>query len=97
MKNDDFIKMDIDELKQKESDIANFLKYSNEHLRSLFEDQLKLAQELTNEKKVNDDLKDQLMSIQIAIEVKEQFKATSKKKKAWQRLFLFAKYTTAIM
>ena len=77
----DYIKMNIEELKQKELDITNFLKYSNEHLRSLFEDQLKLAQDLTSEKKVNDDLKDQLMSIRVAIKVKEQFKSTSKRKK----------------
>ena len=70
MKNDDYIKMDIDELKKKELDFINILKFSDEHLTSLFKEQLDLAQKLVDEKKINDDLRDRLTQVKIAIEVK---------------------------
>lgn len=73
MKNENYTELDIDELKRKESDLVNFLKFSDEHMRSLFNKQLELAQELTDEKKINDDLRDRLMKIRVSIEVKEQF------------------------
>ena len=69
-----YIKMDIDELKKKEEDLINFLKFSDEHLRFLFKQQLDLAQQLTDEKKINDNLRNQITEIRISIEVKEQFK-----------------------
>lgn len=73
MENENYVELDINELKRKESDLVNFLKFSDEHMRSLFNKQLGLAQELTDEKKINDDLRDRLMKIRISIEVKEQF------------------------
>lgn len=80
MKNDEFIRMDIDELKTRESELINFLKYSNEHLSTLFKEQLELARQLTDEKKINDDLRDRIRSIQIAIEVKEEFAKPTRRK-----------------
>lgn len=74
MKNDTYLKMNIDELKRKESDLVNYLKFSDEHLMLLFKEQLALAQKLVDEKKVNDDLRDQITEIRISIEVKEHFK-----------------------
>ena len=73
MKNNKNIKMDIEELKEKESNLINMLHYSTEHLSKLFQEQLDLAQRLTNEKKVNDDLRERLTKVQVSIEVKESY------------------------